>query len=202
MHDWLNATARRVPTAVLYMAGALPAMWLAAGALRDSLGADPVKALEHGFGLWSLRFLLASLCVTPLLRFRLRLMKFRRALGLLGFGYAVLHVATWLVLDMGLRWGQVANDLTRRPYIIVGAMAVILLIPLAATSWNGAIRRLGTAAWIRLHRLAYPAILAGAIHFVMIGKVWTGESLVYLAITLGLLILRLPQGSRIRRKAT
>ena len=193
MSDWLNATARRVPTAVLYLAGALPAIWLLVDALRDNLGPDPVKALEHGFGLWSLRFLLASLCVTPLMRLRIRLLKFRRALGLLGFGYAVLHVATWLMLDMGLRWGQIADDLTRRPYIILGAVALVLLIPLAATSSNGAIRRLGAASWNRLHRLAYPAILGGAIHFVMIGKVWTGESLAYLAIALGLLALRLPR---------
>ena len=84
------------------------------------------------------------------------------------------------------------------PLLMVG---LLLLLPLAATSWNGAIRRMGSAAWTRLHRLAYPAILAGALHFVMIGKVWTGESLVYLTLTLGLLALRLPIWPRFRAKA-
>lgn len=179
----------------------MPAVFLATGVLGNSLGPDPVKALETALGLWALRFLLASLCLSPLMRLGVRLIKFRRAMGLLGFFYAVLHFAVWLALDMGLRWSEIAADLTRRPYIMVGALGLLLLLPLAATSWNGAIRRMGSAAWTRLHRLAYPAILAGALHFVMIGKVWTGESLVYLTLTLGLLALRLPIWPRFRAKA-
>lgn len=202
MRDRINATARRVPTTLLYIGGAIPAAWLLLGATQDSLGPDPVKALEQGLGIWALRFLLASLCITPLMRAGIRLLKFRRALGLLGFAYAALHFATWIALDMGLRWGQIAGDLTKRPYIIVGALGLLLLLPLAATSWNGAIRRLGAAAWNRLHRLAYPAILAGAVHFVMIGKVWTGESLVYLGLAVVLLVLRVPQSRRIPARAT
>ncbi|NEY91691.1 protein-methionine-sulfoxide reductase heme-binding subunit MsrQ [Tabrizicola oligotrophica] len=202
MRDRINATARRVPTAFLYIGGAILALWLLFAAVQDSLGPDPVKALEQGLGIWALRFLLASLCITPLMRAGIRLLKFRRALGLLGFAYAALHFATWIALDMGLRWGQIAGDLTKRPYIIVGALGLLLLLPLAATSWNGAIRRLGAAAWNRLHRLAYPAILAGAVHFVMIGKVWTGESLVYLGIAMVLLVLRVPQSRRIPARAT
>lgn len=202
MRDRINATARRVPTTLLYTGGAIPAAWLLLGATQDSLGPDPVKALEQELGIWALRFLLASLCITPLMRAGIRLLKFRRTLGLLGFAYAALHFATWIALDMGLRWGQIAGDLTKRPYIIVGALGLLLLLPLAATSWNGAIRRLGAAAWNRLHRLAYPAILAGAVHFVMIGKVWTGESLVYLGLAVVLLVLRVPQSRRIPARAT
>lgn len=196
MRDRINRTAKRLPTALLYIGGAIPALWLLAGAVQNSLGPDPVKALEHGFGLWALRFLLASLCITPLMRRGIRLLKFRRALGLLGFAYVTLHFATWIALDMGLRWDEIAKDLTKRPYIVVGFAGLLMLIPLAATSWNGAIRRLGAAAWNRLHRLAYPAILAGAVHFVMVGKVWTGESLIYLGLTLLLLLLRMPQSSK------
>jgi sulfoxide reductase heme-binding subunit YedZ len=191
MLDGLNRLAGRTPTSLLYIGGAIPALALGFGAVQNTLGPDPVKALEHSFGLWALRFLLASLCVTPLMRLGLRVIKFRRGLGLLGFAYATLHFLTWLALDMGLRWGQIADDLVKRPYIVVGQVGFVLLLPLAATSWNQAIRRMGAKAWNRLHRLAYPAILAGAVHFAMVSKVWTAESLTYLSLTIGLLSLRL-----------
>lgn len=189
--DRINRLARRLPVWAVWLAGALPAALLIAAAAGNRLGVDPVKALEHELGLWALRFLLASLAVTPLMRLGLRLMKFRRALGLLGFVYVLAHFAVWIALDMGLRWGQIAEDLWKRPYILVGFAGLLMLIPLAVTSSDGALRRMGAAAWRRLHRLAYPAITLGAVHFVMIGKVWTAESLIYLAITGGLLAVRL-----------
>jgi sulfoxide reductase heme-binding subunit YedZ len=194
----LNTALRRLPTGVVWAGGALPALWLFWGVLAGALGPDPVAALERGLGEWGLRFLIASLAVTPLMRAGLRLLRFRRALGVLGFGYIALHFATWVALDMGLRWGQIADDLWKRPYILIGASAFLLLVPLAATSWDGAVRRLGAAAWRRLHRLAYPAILLGAVHFVMIGKVWTLESLIYLGLVLALLALRLRPAPRRR----
>lgn len=196
MRNVINQTARKLPTALLYIGGAIPGAWLMLGAVQNTLGPDPVKALEHGFGLWALRFLLASLCITPLMRGGIRLLKFRRGLGLLGFTYAALHFSIWLALDMGLRWSEIATDLTKRPYIIVGLASLLLLLPLAATSWNGAIRRMGAAAWNRLHRLAYPAILAGAVHFLMIGKVWMVESVVYFGLAILLLALRMPQSRK------
>lgn len=189
--DRINRLARRLPVWAVWLAGALPAALLIAAVAGNRLGVDPVKALEHELGLWALRFLLASLAVTPLMRLGLRLMKFRRALGLLGFFYVLAHFAVWIALDMGLRWGQIAEDLWKRPYILVGFAGLLMLIPLAVTSSDGALRRMGAAAWRRLHRLAYPAIALGAVHFVMIGKVWTAESLIYLAITGGLLAVRL-----------
>lgn len=201
MRDQVNAFAKRVPTAVFYIGGTIPALLLLFGAVQNTLGPDPVKALEHGFGLWALRFLMASLCITPLMRLGIRLLKFRRAIGLVGFSYATLHFVTWIVLDLGLRWGQIIEDLWKRPYILIGFAAFVLLVPLAATSWNGAIRRLGARNWNRLHRLAYPAILAGAVHFVMVGKLWTMESLVYLGLTGLLLALRLPPLGKRQPKA-
>lgn len=189
--DRINRLARRLPVWAVWLAGALPAALLIAAVAGNRLGVDPVKALEHELGLWALRFLLASLAVTPLMRLGLRLMKFRRALGLLGFFYVLAHFAVWIALDMGLRWGQIAEDLWKRPYILVGFAGLLMLIPLAVTSSDGALRRMGAAAWRRLHRLAYPAIALGAVHFVMIGKVWTAESLIYLGITGGLLAVRL-----------
>lgn len=189
--DRINRLARRLPVWAVWLAGSVPAALLVVAAAGNRLGVDPVKALEHELGLWALRFLLASLAVTPLMRLGLRLMKFRRALGLLGFVYVLAHFAVWIALDMGLRWGQIAEDLWKRPYILVGFAGLLMLIPLAVTSSDGALRRMGAAAWRRLHRLAYPAIVLGAVHFVMIGKVWTAESLIYLAITGGLLAVRL-----------
>jgi sulfoxide reductase heme-binding subunit YedZ len=191
MLDSFNGYTRRLPTWAVYLTGALPFGLLVYGALTGGLGADPVKALELELGEWGLRFLIASLAVTPLMTYGVRLLKFRRALGLLGFFYVLTHFLTWMILDLALLWGQIGSELYKRPFIIVGFAAFVLLVPLAATSWNGAIRRMGAASWKKLHKLAYPAILAGGIHYVMIGKVYTAESLIYLAIILGLLGLRL-----------
>ena len=187
----LNALARRLPTWPVWLLGLVPLVWLAVQATAGRLGADPVRALEHGLGLWGLRLLLASLAVTPLLHLGLRLVRFRRALGVLGFGYIALHLLVWLTLDMALLWPQIAADLVKRPYVLVGFAAFLLLIPLAMTSTDAALRRLGARRWRRLHRLSYVAIPLGAVHFVMIGKVWAVDSLVYLAVTLVLVALRL-----------
>ena len=189
-HD-LSRLARRVPEWPLYPIGMIPAAWVAWQALEGRLGPDPVRALENTFGLWGLRFLLASLCITPLMRFaRVNLMKFRRPLGLLGFFYAGIHVAVWLVMDLQMRWAEIGTDLTRRPYIVVGAVAFACLIPLALSSSSGAVRRMGPVAWKRLHRLAYLAIPLGAIHLAMQEKVWTVAAVVYPCVAVGLVSLR------------
>lgn len=200
--DRFNGLARKLPTWVVYLSGAVPFGLLVYGAFFGGLGADPVKTLELELGEWGLRFLIASLAITPLMRVGLRLLKFRRALGLLGFGYILMHFTTWIVLDLGLRWGQIGAELVKRPFIIVGFAAFVLLVPLAMTSWNGAIRRMGAAGWKKLHKLAYPAIFLGAVHFVMIGKVYSVDSILYLVLTLALLGLRLlPARSPQRRTA-
>lgn len=203
--DRLNGFLRLVPTGIVWGLGLVPLALLIWGAVANTLGPDPVKALEHGLGEWGLRFLIASLAITPLMRANLRLVKFRRALGVTGFVYVALHFTVWLALDMGLRWGQIIEDLWKRPYVLIGFAAFLLLLPLAVTSTNGWLKRLGAAGWRRLHWLTYPAILLGAAHFVMIGKVWTMESLIYLGLVLGLLALRLlpkrEKRSQIRRSA-
>lgn len=188
----ISGMARKLPTWPVYVLGLVPAGWLVYAALTNQLGIDPVKQLEHDLGLLSLRFLLASLCITPLLRFaRINLMKFRKALGLLAVIYLTLHFLVWLLLDLQLRWGLIGAEIVKRPYLTVGFVAFLMLLPLAATSWQGAIRRLGVATWGRLHRLVYPAVILGGIHFVMQEKVWTTESLIYLALAVGLVATRL-----------
>ncbi|MFN6925649.1 MAG: protein-methionine-sulfoxide reductase heme-binding subunit MsrQ [Tabrizicola sp.] len=194
--DRANALARRVPTWVVYGLGLVPLGLLVWGAVGDSLGADPVKAIEHRLGELGLQFLLASLAITPMRRLGLNLVRFRRSLGLLAFLYISLHLVTWVWLDMGLRWSEMAADLVKRPYVILGMVGFVVMIPLAATSWNGAIRRMGPVAWGRLHKLAYVAIPAGVLHFVLLSKVWTIEVLVYAGLAVLLLGLRLvPKGS-------
>ena len=200
--DHVNALARRVPTWVVYLLGLVPLAWLVWGAVSDGLGADPVKAIEHALGERGLQFLLASLAITPLRRVGLNLLRFRRALGLLAFLYITLHLVAWVWLDMGLRWNEMLADLTKRPFVILGMVGFVVMIPLALTSWNGAIRRLGAAAWNRLHKLAYVAILAGAAHLALLSKVWTTEVLIYLGLTLGLLAVRLIPRAAGRRQAS
>ena len=172
----------------------MPPLWLLYQGITGGLGVDPVKVMEHQLGIWALQLLLAGLCITPLMRFaRFNLLKFRRAVGVLAFLYIAFHLVVWLVLDIQLRWGEIWADIVKRPYITVGMAAFVLAIPLVATSWNGAVRRLGAATWSRLHQLTYVIVLLGAVHFVMQEKVWTIESLVYLGIAIGLVGLRLPK---------
>lgn len=200
--DWLNKQARRVPTWVVYVLGLVPLGFLVWGAIFGGLGPDPVKAIERGLGERGLQFLLASLAITPLRRVGLNLLRFRRALGLLSFTYVSLHLVAWVWLDMGLRWDEMLADLTKRPFVILGMIGFLVTVPLAATSWNGAIRRMGAAGWNRLHKLAYVAILAGAVHLALISKIWTTEVLVYLGLAIGLLAVRLIPRGGFRRQAS
>lgn len=187
----LNSLLRRVPTWVVYMLGMLPALWMTYETLTGQIGIDPVRAIEWGLGLWALRLLIATLCISPLRWMGLNLMRFRRQLGLVAFAYVCLHFAAWLTIDMGLRWGQILPDLIKRWYIVVGMSSLVLLLPLAVTSNNAAIRALGPKGWNRLHALAYPATILAALHFMMVGKVYTTEVLIYAAILFVLLALRI-----------
>ena len=188
MLNVVNGFARRVPTWVIYPLGALPAIWVIYGGLS---AIDPVRHIEWGLGLWAVRLLIATLFISPLRWVGLNLLRFRRQLGLVAFAYVVLHFASWLTIDMGLRWGQIIPDLYKRWYILIGMSALLLLIPLAVTSNNGSIKRLGAPTWTRLHKLAYPATALAMVHFLMVGKVYTWEVLIYAAIVAGLLAARL-----------
>ncbi|MFY0693386.1 MAG: protein-methionine-sulfoxide reductase heme-binding subunit MsrQ [Paracoccaceae bacterium] len=190
----LNSAARRVPAWLLYIGALLPVGWLAYATLTGGLGIDPVKTIEHQLGIWALQVFIASLAITPLRTYTgLNLIRFRRALGLITFFYVALHLATWLLLDLQLLWGEIWKDILKRPYITIGMVSFVLILPLAITSNNRSVRRLGAAAWQRLHKLAYPAILLGAIHFVMVQKVWETEALVYLGLVILLLATRIRQ---------
>lgn len=191
MINSFNQVARRVPAAAIYLAGFLLAGWTIYTALATP---DPAKVLERDLGIKGLQILIATLCIAPLRWGGINLLKFRRALGLMAFLFISLHLLTWSVLDLGLRWSQILSDLTKRPYIIIGFAAFIALLPLALTSNNLSIKRLGTLRWRQIHWLAYPATLAGALHFVMIGKVYTLESAIYFVVVCALLIARRLKG--------
>ena len=188
MLDRINQALRRVPPWVIYLLGLLPAAWVIYWGLT---AIDPVRAIEWGLGLWAVRLLIATLCISPLRWVGLNLLRFRRQLGLVAFAFVVLHFTAWLTIDMGLRWSQILHDLYKRWYILIGMSALLLLIPLAVTSNNASIKRLGARTWNRLHKLAYLATALGMTHFLMIGKVYTVEVLTYAAILVALLVLRL-----------
>ncbi len=176
----------------IYICGLQPAIWTFYLGVTDQLGADPQNALERTLGVWALRFLILTLAVTPLRRLGgPNLVRYRRAVGLLAFYYAAMHLTVYTVLDRGLDLAAIWADILKRPYITVGMLAFTILVPLAATSNAHMIRRLGGAAWQRLHRLVYVAAAAAAIHFIMLVKAWPPEPLVYAALVSLLLLFRL-----------
>ncbi|MCR8549149.1 protein-methionine-sulfoxide reductase heme-binding subunit MsrQ [Salipiger sp. P9] len=190
--DRINAAARRVPNWALYILCPLPALWLLWQGLTGGLGVEPIKALEHELGELALQLLIAGLCITPLRKLAgVNLLKFRRAVGLIAFLYVALHLLVWLALDVQIP-AQIWADIVKRPYITVGMLGFALLIPLALTSNNLSLRRLGGRRWRQLHRLTYGAVLLGALHYMMLAKGFQIEPLVYLTVVLGLLALRLP----------
>jgi sulfoxide reductase heme-binding subunit YedZ len=197
MQDAINQALRRLPTWPVYVLGLAPIPWLFWLGATGGLGAEPIKALEHRYGLLGLQFLLAGLCVSPLRRFAgINAIRFRRALGLVAFAFIAAHLMVWAVLDVQ-SLSRVWADIVKRPYITIGMVGFACLVPLAATSTDRAVRWLGGPRWRRLHRLTYVAVALGAVHFVMQAKGWQIEPLVYLVATFGLLGLRaLPQRKR------
>jgi sulfoxide reductase heme-binding subunit YedZ len=182
----------------IYIVGVVPAVWYFYAGINNQLGADPLNVLERALGLWALRFLVAGLAITPLRRLGgPNFIRYRRAIGLLAFYYAALHLTTYLVLDQGLDLAAIWADIVKRPYITVGMLAFIVLVPLAVTSNGPSIRRLG-ARWNSLHRLVYVAAAAGALHFIMLVKVWPLEPLIYAALVAGLLLFRFQAYARKR----
>lgn len=200
--DKTNAALKRVPILPLYAVALLPAVWLFYRAFAGALGADPMRVLEHELGLWALRFMLAALAVTPLRKHvGLNLIRFRRMLGLSAFYFAIIHLGVYLLLDRQLAWGEIGADLYKRPYIIFGMSAFLLLVPLALTSTDRAVRKLGALAWRKLHKLAYPAAVLMILHYLWLVKSWTGEPLAYAFIMAVLLSFRLVDFQRNRKSA-
>jgi len=160
-------TVRFVVKPVVFAAALMPLGLLAHGAAFGGLGPNPIEAITHGTGDWTLRFLLITLALTPLrvLTGWNGFARFRRMLGLFAFFYAALHLLTYLWLDKFFAWPDIVRDIAKRRFITAGMVGFAILVPLAATSTAGMIRRLGGRAWKRLHRLAYLAAVAGVVHY-------------------------------------
>lgn len=175
----------------------LPLAWLIWDTWHGQLGTDPVAQLEHRSGDWTLRMLLATLAVTPLRTLTKWhwLTRYRRMLGLFAFFYATIHLSVYLFVDLGGFWSQIFGEIAKKPYITVGFAAWLLMIPLAATSTRGMMRRLGPK-WLRLHRLVYLIGLFGVLHFMWLvksgNKIAVREPLIYLAVFLVLIAARVP----------
>lgn len=184
---------------LVYVLGMIPASWTFYQGVMDQLGADPMKVLERSLGEWALRFLIAGLAITPLRRLTgINLLRYRRAIGLLAFIYATLHLTVYLVLDQNLDLAAIWGDIVKRPFITVGMAAFLILIPLAVTSNNAVIRRLRPGVWQKIHRWVYLAAALAAVHFVMVVKAWPPEPLVYAGLVALLLGYRLVLGLRQR----
>lgn len=182
---------RRFIKPALFVICALPVLslvWAAFGVGGASLGANPIEKIQDTCGQWGLRFLLITLAVTPLRDwFNMPwLVQLRRMLGLYAFFYVLLHFLNWLLLDQGLYWSGIVEDIGKRPFITIGFTALLMLVPLAVTSTNKMMRRLGKR-WKSLHRLVYVISLLAVWHYYWQVKSDVTEPLIYLAIVLVLL---------------
>jgi sulfoxide reductase heme-binding subunit YedZ len=186
-----NRFVKAVPEWVVYVVGFAPAAWLIYSAFTGGLGFDPARALEKELGEWALKLLLVSLAVTPFWHLTgINLAKYRRAIGLVAFGYVALHLATYTGLDKQFDLGVIIEDIWKRPYITIGMGAFVFLLPLAITSNAASIQRLGIVLWKRIHYLIYIIVPMGALHYVMLTKTWRLEPILYLGAALLLLVLR------------
>lgn len=197
-----DALTRRIAKPLLFALCLLPLAWLAAGILQwpgADLGANPVEKVQDTLGIWGLRLLLLTLAVTPLreMLHAPRLLAFRRMLGLFAFGYVALHFLWYLFVDQALDWRQLLADVAKRPYITLGFTALLLLVPLAWTSTNRAMRRMGRR-WQKLHRLVYAVVILACVHFWWQVKADIREPLVYAAIAALLLGWRVQRYRRRR----
>lgn len=193
MSPTVDGSWRPASVWALYFVGLAPAAAAFYLGATGNLGADPVKTFERFLGLWAIRFLLLTLAVTPVRDlFGWNLLRYRRALGLLTFYYVLMHFAVYAILDQALILPAIGADVARRPFIMLGMAGLIMLLPLALTSNNLSIRRLG-GKWRLLHRLVYLIAVCGTLHYALATKVLSGEQYVYI----GLIVLLL--GYRICR---
>lgn len=166
---------------VLFVLALLPLAKLMVNGLMDHLGANPIERILRRTGFWTLTMLTLTMAVTPLrqLTWRVWIGRFRRMLGLFAFFYGCLHFATYLVLDQFFDWPGIFKDITKRPYITVGFSAFVLMMPLAITSTDAMLRRLGGKRWRALHRLVYLITAAGVVHFWWLVKKDITEPLIF-----------------------
>ncbi|MEX0730636.1 MAG: protein-methionine-sulfoxide reductase heme-binding subunit MsrQ [Aquisalimonadaceae bacterium] len=199
---WKPLTGRGLlaAKAAVFLLCLAPAVWIVLGLFDGRAGPNPVEYLTHETGQWGLRLLLITLAMTPLRRLTgwTAPIRFRRMLGLFAFFYVCLHFLVFSVFDHSLSLAGIVEDVVERPYILAGFVALLLLIPLAVTSTNGMMKRLGRR-WKTLHRLIYLIAGLAVLHFLLQVKAGFGEPLIYTVLLLLLLSFRLPVPTRRRR---
>lgn len=183
---------RWIAKPAVFLVALIPFALLVLRAVNNDLGANPIETLNRTTGDWTLRFILIVLAVTPLRRLTgwNALLRFRRMLGLFVFFYACVHFLTWIWIDQSFDVQSIVKDVIKRPFITLGFTCLLLLIPLAVTSTNGMVKRLGARNWQRLHRLVYAIAIGGVIHYWWLVKSDIREPLMYAAILALLLGLR------------
>ncbi|MDO6591472.1 protein-methionine-sulfoxide reductase heme-binding subunit MsrQ [Loktanella sp. D2R18] len=186
----INSGLRKIPTWTIYIVGGAWVVWMFYLAATNQMGPEPINALEREYGELGLKLIVLGLAVTPLRRWTgLNLMKFRRAIGVTAFFVVLAHFLVWALLDVGT-FGRMWTEIVKRPYVTVGMASFIMLIPLAVTSNNLSIRKLGGATWRKLHKLTYPIALCAVVHYLWLVKGFQIEPFVYLGIVILLLALR------------
>ena len=197
MRDQLNATLRRIPSWTIYIAATLYVVWRFYLGMTGGLGPEPINAIERELGLTALQVVTLGLAVTPLRKhLGVNLMKHRRAIGVSAFFLVLVHLLVWLLLDVQ-SLERIWADILKRPYITIGMLAFVLMLPLGVTSNNWSVRKLGRL-WRTIHKLTYGVAILGAIHYVMVVKGFQIEPLVYLGVIGGLLMLRIKRLPRLR----
>ena len=188
----INSGLRRVPAWLIYVAGAAYAVWEFWRALNQ-IGpylVEPINVLERTYGEIALKLLVLGLLVTPLRKWAgVNLIKFRRAIGVTAFFFVLAHFLVFAILDVQ-SLERVWTEVVKRPYVTVGMLSFVLLIPLAMTSNNLSVRRLGAATWRQLHKLTYPAAILAALHYLWLVKGFQLEPIIYLVIILALVASR------------
>ncbi len=190
----------RLVYGLVWLACFAPLLWLAWRGFNNDLGANPIDKLIRELGVWGLRLLIVGLAITPLARIlkQPRLIRFRRTVGLFAFAYVLLHLTNYVVTDQWFDWAAIGKDILKRPFITVGMAAFVLLVPLAVTSTNWALRKLGPVRWRKLHRLTYLIVPLGVIHYLMLVKADHQPPLIYGAIVALLLGWRMWEATRKR----
>ena len=191
---------------MLFVLALMPFLSLLLRATTDSLGPNPAEALMRGTGDWTLRMVVLTLLITPLRQWTgwQALASWRRMLGLFAFFYGLTHFLCFAWLDMGFEWAAIVGDIAKRPFILAGSTALLLMLPLAATSFNRAVRALGGARWRRLHKLVYGVAAMGLLHFFWMrsAKHDYAEVLIYaavLAVLMGARVVHWRRSTALRR---
>lgn len=189
----INGGLRRIPAWTIYIVGAVYAVWEFWRALNQ-IGpylVEPINVLERAYGEVALILMVVGLMVTPLRQWTgVNLIKFRRAIGVTAFFFVLAHFLVFAILDVQ-SLSRVWEEIVKRPYVTVGMASFLMLIPLALTSNNLSVRKMGAASWRKMHKLTYPAAVLGAIHYLWLVKGFQLEPIIYLLVILGLLAVRM-----------